>query len=149
MFGGWRERLNHTTQTSTSQKLYILWRGRWASSNVPKLILKSFWVVIVSQRQNERDAERVSDWKVWFAASGNGCILKHSALLPQPHNVLYYSTSVEHMLVFKFKPTIPIDLCTLYGGLCRCYAVCWGLMPWLLADLRWLSFCGQLQGAVS
>lgn len=33
----------------------------WASSKVPKSILKSFWVVIVSQRQSEWDSERVTE----------------------------------------------------------------------------------------
>lgn len=81
---------------------------------------------IILSGYSEPEAEwmrfRASDWKVWFVASGNGCIVKHSAFSPQ--------ALICHMYVFTFKSTILIyansmgvcvDVMLCIGGLCFDY----------------------------
>lgn len=104
MFGGWRERFNCTTQTSTSQRWYILWRrgrcmGFIKSTKINRKIILSGY----SEPEAEWMRFRVSDWKIWFVASGNAL-----RILPSSRNMPHYFHQCWTHVSFTFKSTILI-----------------------------------------
>lgn len=84
MFGGWRERFNRTTQDKyITEMIYFMKERQMGFIMSTKINFK-----IILSGYSEPEAEwtrsfRGSDWKVWFVANGNGCIVKCSAFPPQ------------------------------------------------------------------